>query len=206
MVEPGKVFYGAFHMAPWYGLFIFITGLLLAETAKKKPKIVFYSGLTILLVTLGYLILSPQWFVKEKIDKNGEFNTSYGNDFVHGQVVKLLASPSDTLFLDGWDDLIYWQANLPSAYKYSWYTSDMPFYPVYVKAREEMFQKYPPVFYYGNCAKNLPQYLLPKARENDYLPFYFAGQPTCLYVKKTKLAIIEKDKWEKVKKLGFYLP
>lgn len=206
LVEPGKVFYGAFHMAPWYGLFIFIICLLLAGVVKKKPKIVFCSGLVILLATLAYLFVSPQWFVKEKSNKDSEFTTSYGHDFVHGEVVKLLASPSDTLFLDGWDDLIYWQADLPSAYKYAWYTSDMPFYPIYSLAREEMFQKYPPDFYYGNCAKNLPQYLLPTYRAKDYLALYFAGEPTCLYVNRTKLAIIDQGRWAKVKKLGFYLP
>lgn len=204
-VEPGSVFYGAFHMAPWYGLFIAIIFLLLKRLVQKKSPGV-WLGLTALGSVFVYIILSPQWFIKEKIIKDVEFTTGYGHYFVTGEVVKTLATAGDTLFLDGWDDLIYWQANLPSPYKYSWYTSDMPFYPVYTQAREEMFKNNPPTFYYGNCSQKLPYYLLPGYRQADYLPLHFSGKPTCLYIKKTKLAIIENDKWEKVKKFGFYLP
>lgn len=207
-VTPGTVFYEAFHMTPWYGLFLMTIFLLLIDLSDyQKSKPIIWISLALLILVFGYAIFSPQAFIWERVNKEGEFNTSYGNYFVNGEVIRLLANPNDTLFVEMWEDLIYWQANLLSPYKYSWYTSVMPYFPKYTEAREEMFVNNPPDFYYGDCPKETYKaQSLPDYRINDYTQLYFAGKPTCLYIKKTKLAIIEKERWEKVKKFGFYLP
>lgn len=203
-VSPGAVFYEAFHIIPWYGLVIANIFWLLKYIKKKKLALM---ALFLLALTFGYSLLPGRSFIWEKIDPKEEFNTSYGNYFVNGEIIKILAEPTDTLFVEMWDDLIYWQANLPSSYKYSWYTSVMPYFPEYTEAREEMFYQNPPDFYYGDCPKDVYySQSLPEYQVKDYIQLYFSGKPTCLYIKKTKLAEIPAERWEKIKKFGFYLP
>lgn len=207
-IPAGKIFYEAFHLLSWYALLIIALFLMLESLYNLQNKRKLTYPLIFLLVFLfGYASLSPQSFLYEKVDKEREFTTNYAQYFVNGETIKILADPDDTLFVEKWDDLIYWQADLPSSYKYSWFTSFMPFIPLYSKAREEMFLKNPPDFYYGDCPKEkFSAQSLPKYRVEDYVQLYFAEKPSCLYIKKTKLSQISADRWEKVKKFGFYLP
>lgn len=203
VVPPAFVFYESFHMIPWYGLFIMTTALFVSE-AKRHIRLF---CLLILGAIFIYSIASPQSFIQEKINTHEEFTVNYGRYFAYGQVIKTLASSTDTLFVDGFDELIQWQANIPSSYKYSWYTSVMPRFPVYVKERREMFLRTPPVFYYGNCPEDKnTQRLLPDEVQNDYARLYFAGRPTCLHIYKSKLNNISREKWDEIKKYEFYLP
>ena len=108
-VPPGKTFYESFHLLPWYSLFIFsifilVKNLFLLSKNKTYPCLISY----FLIVVFFYLITSPSWFVWEKIDSQTEFSTNYTHYFALGQTIKTLSSPQDTLFLDLWDDLIYW--------------------------------------------------------------------------------------------------
>lgn len=207
-IPPGKIFYGAFHLLPWYGLFLTAIFLLLEQILKQvqNDKRIKYFFISILAIVFGYAVFSPQSFFYEKTDRVAEFTTNYAQYFVNGKVIKTLAGPNDTLFVERWDDLIYWQADLPSSYKYSWFTSFMPFVPLYSEAREEMFHQNPPDFYYGDCppGKHHAQ-SLPKYRAKDYTQLYFAGKPACLYIKKTKLSQIPPERWEAIKKYEFHL-
>lgn len=203
VVPPAFVFYESFHMIPWYGLFIMATVFFVSETKKYISLLC----LIILSAIFIYSVISPQSFIHEKINSHEEFTVNYGRYFAYGQVIKILASPSDTLFVDGFDELIQWQANIASPYKYSWYTSVMPRFPIYVKERQDMFRQTPPAFYYGNCPEDKnTQRLLPKEARNDYVRLYFAGRPTCLFIYKSKLNNISQKKWEEIKKYEFYLP
>lgn len=200
VVQPSTMFYEAFHMTAWYGLFIASTLLILQEL-DRKIRIV---GVLALIIIFIYSISHGSFFY-EKIDGRHEFTTNYGHYFVQGEVIKALSNSSDTLFVDGFDELIHWTADRPSPYKYSLYTSVMPYFPVYTDAREEMFKNNPPDFYYGTCPGDInAQRLMPEEVLADYTQVYFSEKPTCLYVRKTKLSTITQGQWEKAKELRFY--
>jgi hypothetical protein len=195
VVIPGTVFYGAFHMVVWFALFIFITALMIVENSRFR-----LSSLLAVALLFFYFVNSNSYFAKEKIDQHEQHITNYGSYLQEGEVIKTLASPGDTLFLDGSDDLIYWQAKLPSPYKYSWYTSTMPSFTKYSDARLEMFKKDPPDFYreYGSCPKKIPdEKSLPDFIKSEYARLYNLDKPSCLFVRKDKLKDISQAQWAK---------
>lgn len=208
-VSPGTMFYQAFHMLPWYGLFIMSIFLLLSKvyTSKESRKLVHFL-IFLLIGVFSFIMLPSKSFIWEKTDKDKVFNTNYAYYFVYGEAIKALASPKDTLFVDLWDDFVYWQADLDPSYKYSLYTPLMQNFPQYKDARFLMFDNNPPDFYYAHCDKGkllFPQAVLPKSRVGDYKQLSLNGIEACLYIKKTKLSQINGNQWEKAKKLGFYL-
>lgn len=200
-VMPGTIFYEAFHLTVWYGLFMIFSSLLYQDIKARKIKYVLSISF---FAVFFYIFFSPTSFIYDKINKDFEFTSNYGHDFVYGQVIKALADPSDTLFLDGWDELIYYHAGIASSYKYSAYTSVMPRFEKYTQARHQMFVDSPPDFYYGNCPEGKSP-VLPGELQNDYRQLYFDGKPACLYIKKSKLTKIDEAKFEKVRQFGFYL-
>lgn len=206
VVQPGRIFYDAFHMLPWYGMFVFIINLLVVEVIKVKKGIGILFSIFLVCLFI-YFLASPKLWIYEKIDPHGEFITNFGKELHVGEVVKVLSTQADTLFLDGFDDLIYWQADRLSSYKYSWYTGVMPQIPKFREARWEMFKNYPPDFYYGTCPdKKVEIWTMPKEFIGGYQQLYSEGKPTCLYVKKTKIPLISKERWKKAKELGYELP
>ena len=207
-VEPGTVFYQAFHLLAWYGLFLLFTFSFLRDFLFKQ-KNRFFSSLLLLLLA-GFLlaaVFSPQSFLQEKTNRNEEFTVNYAPYFATGEVIKILSKPGDQLFLDLWDDLIYWQAGLDSAYSYSLYTPIMTNFERFQEARLAMFAENPPDFYYSyyGMGENCPP-LLPASRVKEYRQIYFGEKPTCLYLQEEKLKTIEVYQWEAVAKLGFSLP
>lgn len=196
-VIPGDLFLGAFHMVPWYGLYIFIVLMLLFR--EKKNRKLFYLGMIIILVSFAIFITSPDYFGKEKVDTHTEFINNYGYILQQGEVIKILSDPDDTLFIDGSDDLIYWQSGLFSSYKYSWYTSSMSRFDKYNIARVEMFENNPPDFYreYGSCPKEENKgavYSLPEFIKDDYIRLYENGEESCIFIHKDKLSEITEEK------------
>ncbi len=206
VVEPGRIFYDSFHMIPFYGIFLSATFILVNEIKKENKKL----GITLLFLALLIFVFftsSPRVFFREKIVEHEEFITNYGTILQSGLVFKNLSSPGDTLFVDGFDEVIYWAANLPSTYKYSMYTSLMPNFSIYRKERIEMFRKNPPNFYYGSCPKETnPERLMPQEAKNLYVRLDSFGKPSCIFVKKDKLKDISEFQWKKAKELGFELP
>lgn len=124
-VLPGLIFYSSFHLLPWFGMLIFAIFLMLKDVWKKNKNIA-KIALGILILLFFYLTLSPNSYIYDKIDPQEELITNYGNIIQIGEVVRHLSNQNNTLFLDGADDLIYWQAKLLSPYKYAWYTAYMP--------------------------------------------------------------------------------
>lgn len=206
--DPGKIFYEAFHLLPWYALFL-ITLFLSLKSVLETKKTGKWSRF--LLVWLGaiflYSVLPRHSFVWEKIDRQEEWNIHYVHYWLYGEAVKRLSSPGDTLFLDQWDDLIYWQADLDSPYPYSLYTPIMTYFSEFNRARERMFKDNPPDFYYAYCDdKTEFSPLLPENSRKAYLQLRAGDKPTCLYLKKTKLLKITEDQQRAIKDLGFFLP
>lgn len=194
-VSPGSAYYAAFHHIVWYGLLIFAAAQI--SSHKTLSKILF--GVIII-----FAIVSPQSYLHERVDRQTEFVTNYNSYFVTGEVVRLLSDPGDTLFLDGQDDLIYWQAKQYSPYKFSWYTSLMPFFPVYTKAREEMFKSNPPTFYYGNCTNQGDPLKGRPLEANLYIQLSPDGQSNCLFVRRDKISLITDSQWGSVAKYNYY--
>lgn len=206
VIPVGKIYYEAFHMISWYGVFLFLIFLML-RTINSYNKIIFRSLIAVFIGLFLYIIMSPESIVNERLDPHEVFLTNFGKELQVGEVVKILSKPSDTLFIDGFDDLIYWQAKRMSSYKYSWYTSVMPLFPKYTKARLEMFKNEPPDFYYGSClGETLEHKLLPKNIRQDYQQLYSRGNKTCLHVKKVKIQFISSESWKRVEDFGYELP
>lgn len=205
-VPPGYTFYAAFHLLVWYGVFLFISFMLVYLFYKKNKKIslifmFFYAAVFVFVISL------PSFFMHEKPDPHRELITNYGPQMQTGEVIKAISKPTDTLFLDGFDDIIYWQAQRISSYKYSWYTSLMPYFKKYTDARITMFKNSPPQFYYGSCPKEKdPKKLLPDFIKDQYIRLYSDKKPSCLWVKKEKLDSVTKSQWEKAKENLYYLP
>ncbi len=206
-VEPGTMFYEAFHLLVWQGLFLMSLFLLSEELMSHQTYWWLKSSSFLLLFyLLGYLVLSPISFLREKVNSQEEFTTQYAPYFAHGTVIKTLSKPDDTLFLEQWDDLIYWTSSLDSSYPYSLYTPIMAQSSQYREARLKMFQNNPPDFYYSfpEGKKNCPA-LLPEKEKDKYIQLYFSNNPSCLYLKKTKLPEINDEQWKEIQKLGFHM-
>ena len=203
-VVPGTVYYEAFHLLSWYALFLMAVFFLLFDFLKKKAKGLFRIFLCVLPLCLIFLLLSPISYLKGKNNRVEEFTVNYAQYYTYGQAIKTLAAPSDTLFLDLWDDLIYYQAGILPAYPYALYTPVMSDFPLYNNLREKMFLTDPPDFYYAYCNDtSVLSSPLPKKVMDQYLSLNLNGKRSCLYVKKNKLKSIPSSKWEEISTLGF---
>ncbi len=196
-VPAGTIYYEAFQHLVGYGMLIAVTLFLLQSISG------IFSGVKRFLVGLFALVvisalLFPQSYLHDRVDRNAEFTQNYSVYYVTGEVVKQLSAENDTLFPDGLDDLIYWQANRHSPYPFAWYTSVMHEFDVYKNARLAMFQNNPPDFYYGNCRDSELLTKLPSYAEDVYLRFLWQGKPTCLYVHREMYERISREKLEAV--------
>lgn len=200
----GREYYDAFHQLVWYGLFIFLTIQLIAFSSVRW---VMRIGILSLCGLILYTALSPQSFWHEKAHPYEEFITNYGGVLQVGQIVGILSKPSDTLFIDGYDDMIYWVSKRYSAYPYSWYTSLMPAFTKYTRARTLLLETNPPDFYYGTCAKdNNPKRLLTPSQASLYVRLLENNKLSCLWVKKTTLPHISQQQWDTAAKGYYTLP
>jgi len=203
-VPVGTVFYESFHMMVWYGLLLVSIIVMISKIQIRRIRIAAY-GLLFCISLYG--IFGKGSFIYERVNTKEEFNNSYANYYVNGEVIKILSSPSDTLYVEMWDDPVYWQAGLPSAYKYSWYTSIMPFFPVYVEARDIMWHDNPPVFYFGNCSGEKSESLLmPEDMKQKYTQLLFARKPSCIFVRNDRVSGISQEKWRAIEKFEYSLP
>lgn len=207
VASPGHAFYEAFHMAPWYGLFIFTIFIFFQSLWKQKiSEKLKYLFMAMLVALFIFMLFPGKSFIWEKNDRHVEFINNYGNYLQYGEAARILSSSKSTLFVDGFDELIYWQAKTASSYKYLWYTSFMPDIPLYSKARAEMFKKNPPDIYYGSCPKEIADTrLMPRENRQLYVNLYAYGKPTCLYIKRSYISKISKNQWQKLKEFQFYL-
>src|SRR5581483_8259139 len=202
-VSPGTQFYEAFHLTQWYGIFLFSLFYFLFEFKKRSKK---WGRVVLGLVVfmLMAFLLHKQSYVWDKSDRNVDYIAGYGNYAANGFVIKTLATPKNTLFADQIDDLLYVVADIKPAYKYSWYYAGMPDVKKFKDLYQEMFANYPPDFYLGFCPQSSGRALnLPKEQFANYDQLFFAGKPSCLYVKKTTVAQIPKAKWDYLKKYQY---
>lgn len=202
-VPPNTLFYSAFHLLPWYVLFIVFLVLLVKEYIMKKQYLFFF----VLLLPVTIFSVRPSSFFREHVSMHDEYLTNYGQLNAVANTIKALSSQNQTVFLDGADELIYWQADRLSSYKYTWYTSVMPKIPKYAEARIEMLNNNPPDFYYRFCSSiEIPDKSLSDNTKLLYQQLLENGKPSCLYIKKTVIPTITSSQWEQTKKYLYTLP
>lgn len=197
-VTPGTVYYVAFHHLVWYALAIAGVVLFLHHFQQSNRTLAFIGWITYGSLVL-YAVFSPNSYLYEKVDRPAQFGTGYGHYITQGEIIRRLSDPTQTLFLEEWDDLIYWQAKRPSAYPYSWYTSVMHVFPVYRRARDTMFTDHSPDFYYGQCDRTGASHSLPINRQKDYVQLAQGGESMCLFVKKSIALTIPDERWISVR-------
>lgn len=202
-VVPGTVYYGMFHHIQWYGLAIIALLFLLEDLWNRRIFRAFVTGSIVLFAAICiWMLVSPGSYLGERVNRQTEITTNYAQYYAPGETVRRLSDEKDTLFLEEWDDLIYWQAKRLSPYRYAWYTSVMPQFEKYRSAREEMFEKNPPTFYYGKCTGDALS-SLPKYEEKNYIRLQAAGKPSCLWVLRTKYDNITPDQWRSVEEFQY---
>ena len=92
-----------------------------------------------------------------------------------------------TFFVDGWDSLVYWQADQIVSYPFLFYYPPMQNFAKYTDARAKMFRENPPEFVYTGCKLIKGKLITDTFRGNikrDYQAFYSGESPTCLFIKK----------------------
>lgn len=205
IVIPGEVFFGSFHLMIWYGLFIVIVFLGIKFLFQYyKQNIVRYALSLYIFLFFSFLLLSPQSFLKEKVDTNTDFTNNYARFYSVGEIIKALASPNDTLFIDMADSLVYWQAGLDAPYPYTLYYPVMDRIPKYKEIRLTMFQNTPPDFYYVYCPEG--QYVfIPQKYRAEYVELLYNNEQTCIYINKQKVNSIPENKLRDAKNLGYTL-
>ncbi len=202
-VEPGTMYFEAFHMLPWYALFIMITVLIVTSVKEKKIQ---HTLVVAFSVFACWALISPQSFIWENVDTQGEFASQYAKYTQYSQAIQIVTKPSQTLFLDVWDDIIYWEAKRTSSYPLSIYIPVESAIPKYREMRDAMFLQAPPDAYY-NCPvaqtlNNSP----PQVVTQDYVQLLSTGKPGCLYIKKAIVRELAPDQWRQLQELGFALP
>ncbi len=201
IITPGIQFYEAFHMMIWYGCLITSCVYLLQYVEDKKIFLIL--GILVSIIVL----VSPLQLLIQKTDRNKDFNYNYAQFSSMGSLIKSLSARGDTLFVEGWDSLVYEEAKLPSSYQYN------IFYPVvfslntFNSERRSMFEKNAPSFYYSVNVCNTP--LAKSSIEEDikkkYIQVYFTTKPTCLLIKKTKLEEMNAVQLKILHNKGFHI-
>ncbi|HEV2340123.1 MAG TPA: hypothetical protein VGT05_05230 [Patescibacteria group bacterium] len=209
MIPPGTVYFGAYHMLVWYGLFVMMTLLLVSHLYRTEQHTPFRLFTSLFLFVLGLYIVSPiNAFIWTKFDKQSIFNTNYGQYYVNGEVVRQLADSRTTFFVDGWDSLVYWQANQPVSYPFLFFYPPMQYFKLYTNARANMFQTNSPEFVYTGCTiknGNILGSPFPENTNGEYTVFYSGANPTCLYMKTASIKQVPKNQWKNIKPFGYYL-
>ncbi len=205
---PGDIYYGGFHHIQWYGLFIFTVFLLLQDVwSDRSHKFIALALSGVAAFLLVWVIVSPDSYLHDKIDRQTEFATNYSLYYSFGGAVRVLSTPADTVFLDGLDDLIYWEAKRFSPYQYVWYTSLMPGVAQYREAREIMFRDATPTFYYGDCTKgDLDPAVVPFDLLKEYIRLEKNDGPSCLFMLKSKFNSVTDDQWLQAEQYGIFNP
>lgn len=205
-VMPGKMFFEAFHMLPWYGLFTAFIIFMLNDNFEnaffKYTKLFF---VIFLFYTIVFIIASPKSVFRDKVDSQKEFATGYSSYFAYGQVVKNLSSKKDTLFVDVWDELIFREAEIDSSYKYSLFIPVMKGNEIFEKERKSMFKYTSPTFYYSWCGVSDKYSTVPDEIKNEYIHLLKNGERSCLLVKKEKVSNLNEKTIKKISDLGFTL-
>lgn len=205
--EASRTFYEAFHIIVWTQLFLFSLSFLINHIINKSRKISL-TLIVISIIALLFFVTNKNYFAYDKVNTSDEFFTNYSPVMDTGTRIRDLSGKGDTLFVDGLDDMIIWEAKLPSSYKYLWYTSFMPNIPKYQKERLYMFEKYPPDFYYGKCLNTtvLQADFVSKFLTSNYIQLNPVNEKKCILINAKKIKSISGAQRETLKGTKYILP
>ena len=202
-VAPGIMYFEAFHMLPWFGLACMTCALVINSITVHKTKTI---------VTIGFIIFSlwafvaPQAFIWEKVDKLAEFESQYAKYSHYSQAIKIITTPAQQIFLDMWDDVIYWESGRNSSYPYSLYIPVAAGVSPYKEARTAMFIDNPPAIYYS-CPVIQSEYnSLPADVRLLYTQLLSDGKPSCLYVHNLVMQTMNNIQREELSRIGYTEP
>ncbi|OGE72447.1 hypothetical protein A3H40_04345 [Candidatus Daviesbacteria bacterium RIFCSPLOWO2_02_FULL_38_15] len=154
-VYPGIGNSGGFHLLPWYGVFIFITVAISLERFRALNYL--FKALTSLIIILTIVVslnyAKGLFLVKKDLQK--EYTINYSTHTDVGQIIKIMKSPDDTIFVSPDDWLVYWQADTPHLPKLFGYYAWMSGIPELNKKILESFNSNPPTFFYCDDCKGL---------------------------------------------------
>lgn len=202
-VEPGVMYFEAFHMLPWYGLVCMICVLFIDAIVVKRTK---------MFVTVGFVLfalwafVAPSAFIWEKVDKQAEFESQYAKYSHYSLAIKLLTQPTQKIFLDMWDDVIYWESARTSSYLYSLYIPVAAGVSPYKEARSSMFYDNPPDIYYSCPSLQSAYNSLPADIQTNYTQFLSQNEPSCLYARNSLVNDLSDAKRAALLQLGFTEP
>jgi len=200
-IRPGSEEYAGFHLLPWYGLLILLA--VLSDTKLGKGSRLFVlKGLTIFLVGFGFICsinyARERLFVKKDMDR--DLYVNYSRPFDIGQVVKMMKSQGETLFVGADESLIYWQAEIDHATRFTFYYSWMTMVPEIKTKVETTFKETPPTFFYFRNNRNeldLEKYL------SNYKNLIKDGQRSELWVLRDKQLKMQEKQLKDMKFYGY---
>lgn len=199
-VPPGTMYYEAFHMLPWYALFIAMTVCIITSIKDKKILNILIGTYVIFSC---WIFVSPKSFIWENINTQSEFESQYAKYSHYSQAIQIVSASSHTLFLDVWDDIIYWESRRDSAYPLSLYIPTASSIPKYESMRRTMFRETPPDVYYSCPALQSSGNGLPREVAHKYVQLASMGKPSCLYVTTELFNALTKSQWDQLNGLGF---
>jgi len=186
----GEQFYGTYKMLPWWAVYLSILSYFVFDMQKYLLKKNYFSLLFMGSALFCIVFFSPQSYLFAPVQRLIEFNTNYNRYVLAGEVMKLIqkrpTNVKDTLFVQGYDTLVFFTSNLNSPYPTYFYYGYQNLVPEYREKYEQLFLKSPPTFYYDDfheCAvKRSPLTLVPPTVRPHYLAIKFRGDSTCLYI------------------------
>ncbi len=200
------VFYGGFHLLPWYASFIFFSFFLMKFIWLKVKGKVKLLPFLILVVIGSYWLGSEQMPYFQKISKDREHNINYYPYYLTNQAIKVASKKDDRLMVIPDESLNYWQAGVKPATRQIVYYEWAYWVPELKKDFDQTLINHPPEFIYADFKRIGPaSYLeiLEAALAKDYWQTTRDGLAQNLYMSKEKVREIREEQWQNWVELGF---
>jgi hypothetical protein len=140
------------------------------------------------------------------VNRFTEFESQYAKYTHYSTAIHAITTPDEAIFLDMWDDIIYWEAKRTSTYPYSIFIPMAATHSQYTAARTNMFSTNPPIVYYSCPALATTYNALPSYVSINYVQLLADGKPSCLYIHNNKVHNMQEQQWQTLARLGFSLP
>jgi len=200
---PGKLFYEGFHVLAWYATLLGIISFLLTTLTLSKKTFLLFS---VCLPMISITALLTSGYYTPSTSRTQEFYENYTTLHSTGAAIKTLSQPTDTLLVDFWSTLVYWQAGLKPAYDYVFFLPVMQSSTRYMASRAEMFEKNPPTFYYFECGKDQHSPpILTDIQKKKYTQLHERDKKTiCLFIRNDRYKTIQPEQWKAIERFGYY--
>lgn len=194
----GTVYFSAFQLLPWLTVLLVVTAQSIAYLSRSR--LLQFGFILFFLFACAWPLVHPSSALRERPSPHEELIINFSEEIQIGNILSHLSTPEDDIFIDGWGELIYWQAQRLSTYRYTWYTSVMPQVEEYSSERKRYLLQTPPQFYYGTCPHEQNDIRrFPEDLTKHYSNIPINGTPSCLWVATNRLNSITPHQWEKAK-------